>query len=272
MVVKVPFAFVSISAIAFFALAVISSDSINAFCFIGAIVPSFAFIDILAFGNSQRGFKPLFTLASVRPDRVDALTPGRTMISAETAFIHVVTSGPVAFKPGIAHTLGIVSGQTSRVRMTDESVAMRTAHSGRVNPAFIAPAVIAIVAVAAATAAVFVTVTVTAMPIVVVTVPVTFRTARPGRRSVTVAVRLVALSLGNGSHMDASAAQIPESTIFSNFQGRLRDAHVADSRPSLPRRLRIRAEFPAAGRTALAVRQSASLRGKSKKRRMIICI
>ena len=87
-----------------------------------------------------------------------------------------------------------------------------------------------------------------------------FGTAGSGRRYVTIAVDLVALSLGYGTHEHASAAKVAEAPVFADFERRLRGAHVANARPRFTRRLRVGPEFPAAGGAALAVGRSARLR------------
>ena len=127
--VKVALASETVSPKAFLAAAIVSADGVNAVRLVGAVVPAFAFVDVLALGNRQGGFEAVLTLARVRPHRVDALAPRRTVIRAETALVHVVTSGAVAFKPGVAHALWIIAGQTGGVGMTHESVPMRTAES-----------------------------------------------------------------------------------------------------------------------------------------------
>ena len=207
--VKVPFASKAIPSEALFATAIIRANGVDAVRVIGAVVTAFALIDVLALRNRQGGFEAVLTLARVRSHRVDALAPRGTMIRAETTFVHVVARGPVAFKPGIAHALRVISGQTSGVRMTYESVAMRTAKSRCVHGAS------ATSPISNATCA----------------IPVAFGTAGPRRGHVAVAVDLVALSFRNRTHEDAGAAEVAEAPVFADFERRLRGAHVAHARP-----------------------------------------
>ena len=61
----------------------------------------------------------------------------------------------------------------------------------------------------------------------------TFRATGSRGGHVAVAVDLVTLSLGDGSHVDAGAAEIAKASIFSDVQRRLRAAHVTHARPRL---------------------------------------
>ena len=127
MVIKASIASESIAVEAFFTATVISADGVDAVGFVGAVVTAFALVDVLAFRDGQRGFEAVLTLARVRPDRVDALTPRRTMIRAQSAFVDVVARGTVAFKSRIAHALRVVAGEAGGVWVANESVSMRTA-------------------------------------------------------------------------------------------------------------------------------------------------
>ena len=73
--VKVALASETVSPKAFLAAAIVSADSVNAVRLVGAVVPAFAFVDVLALGNRQGGFEAVLTLARVRAHRVDALAP-----------------------------------------------------------------------------------------------------------------------------------------------------------------------------------------------------
>ena len=126
--IKASLAIESIAVPAVLASTIISANGVDAVGFVGAIVPAgFALVDIFAFGNRQRRLESVFTFARIRSHRIDALAPRRTMVRPQSALVHVVAGGSVAFEPGIAHALRVVSGQTSGVGVARESVTMRTA-------------------------------------------------------------------------------------------------------------------------------------------------